>query len=77
MELVEGIDLLPSAIALLADNSNSAALTTRDTKIKDWNKPRDITARNFTVSSMDEKCQRTLMACNTANGMWIRLKTQY
>ena len=35
VELVEGIDLLPSAIALLADNSNSAALTTRDTKIKD------------------------------------------
>lgn len=76
VELVEGTDLLPSAIVLLADNSNNAAVTTRDTKIKEW-KQRDITARNFIVSSLDEKCQRTLMTCTTAHGMWIRLKTQY
>jgi hypothetical protein len=65
IELVERNNLLPTAIVLLADNSNNAEVTTRDSSIKNW-KQRDITARNFIVSSLDEKYQRTLMTSTTA-----------
>ena len=76
LETVEGTDIKPTPIVLLVDGSNAATVAVRKAEIAKW-KQRDVTSRNFILSSLDEKCQRALMSCGTANLMWTRLKAQY
>lgn len=74
LDVVDGSEVKPTPIVILADNSNAAIVTARATIIKQWKK-HDVTARNLILSSLDDKCQLTVIGCPTANQMWNRLKS--
>jgi hypothetical protein len=76
LDVVDGSEVKPTPIVILADNSNAAIVTARATIIKQWKK-HDVTARNLILSSLDDKCQLTVIGCPTANQMWNRLKSQF
>lgn len=76
VDIVEGKEPMPKAIDLHSDNSNATEVAARDELIKNW-KQKDNASRNFIVSSLDERCQRSLMNCTTSSQMWSRLKTQF
>lgn len=66
--IVEGVETKPTAVALLADHSNNAAVTTRNSEIDDWEK-KDTAAQNYIVATLEEKVMMTIMNCKTANSM--------
>jgi uncharacterized oligopeptide transporter (OPT) family protein len=49
--------------------TNAAAIASRHTK--------DTLARGYLISTIESQQQRSLINCNTAHEMWVRLSAQY
>ncbi|XP_057376223.1 uncharacterized protein LOC130697331 [Daphnia carinata] len=76
LNIVEGTNKRPTAIAPIASPSNAAEVKINTEKIDEWIKM-DTAAQNFIVSTLEEKVMRTIMNCKTSYSMWSRLVSQY
>lgn len=72
-EILNGTEAMP---APAAQDAAQAVRMARAAEIKAW-KTKDVACRNYIVSTIDEKNQRSIMECKTASQMWNRLKARY
>ncbi len=72
-DILSGREAIPPPAAGIASAATKRA---RAAAIKAW-KSKDVACRNYIVSTIDEKSQRSLMDCKTASQMWNRLVSRY
>ena len=72
-KVLDGTEVEPNELGADAERAEKEA---RLTEIKEWQK-KDVACRNYIIATIDEKCQRSLMTCRTAQQMWTRLRSQY
>jgi len=72
-DILNGKEAIPPPAA---QDATANVKTVRANEIKAW-KTKDVACRNYIISTIDEKTQRSLMECKTANQMWTRLISRY
>ncbi len=72
-DILNGKEAIPPPASA---GASAAAKRARAAKIKTW-KSKDVACRNYIISTIDEKSQRSLMECKTANQMWNRMTSRY
>jgi len=71
--ILKGTEAMP---APAANDAQPAAKTACAAEIKTW-ETKDVACRIYIISTIDEKSQRSIMECKTANQMWNRLTSRY
>jgi hypothetical protein len=69
MDLVTGKEVCPAPVLENDVVKNAAEITS-------WTQ-RDVSASNSILATLENRCQRTLINCKTANEIWYRLTSQY